>query len=108
MCGAASAIGCARSGVSVQRGAGGVGVETVGRVVTVSDSDTRIGDLDGDTVCLRFVKGQRVRVATGSLRGLEGIVMEHRSVGRVLIKIRPGVCIEVGQMMLEPVKEKRG
>ncbi len=72
----------------------------------MSDSDTRIGQLEGDTVCLRFVRGQRVRVATGSLKGLEGVVVEHRTVGRVLIRIRPGVCIEVGQMTLEPVKEK--
>ncbi len=71
----------------------------------MSDSDTQIGQFDGDTVCLKFVKGQRVRVATGSLKGLEGTVLEHRSVGRVLVQLQPGVCIEVGQLTLEPCTE---
>ncbi len=72
----------------------------------MSQSDTRIGSLGTDTVCLRFRKGDRARIAAGSLKGLEGVVLEHRAVGRILLRVFPGVCIEVNQLTLEPVKER--
>ena len=75
-------------------------------LATVSHSDTRIGSLETDTVCLRFVKGERVRIAAGSLKGLEGTVLEHRAVGRILVQILPGVCVEVSQLTLETAKER--
>ena len=74
---------------------------------TVSRSDTRIGNAESDTLCLKFVSGQRVRVATGSMKGLEGTFVENRSVGRVLIRVHTGICVEIHQYCLELVSKKK-
>jgi len=58
-------------------------------------SDTRIGtDPNSDTSCLRFTYGERVRIAVGSLKGLEGIFVSVRTGGKILVKLKNEVYVE--------------
>ena len=63
--------------------------------------DTRLHKAGEDTSCFGLRTGQRVRIATGSLAGIEGIVVEQRAMGRILITIMKGVQIEIHQFCLE-------
>ncbi len=66
-------------------------------------SDTQIGIADSDTMCLRFAKGQRVRITAGALKGTEGIVIESRPVGRALVRLGDGLFVEIHQFCLQSV-----
>ena len=72
----------------------------------VSRSDTRIGNAESDTVCLRFAAGQSVRIAAGAMKGLVGTVVDHRTIGRILVQIDAGICVEIHQYCLEAMPEQ--
>lgn len=49
--------------------------------------------------------GQRCRVARGSMRGVEGIVIAKNDVARIVLQVSmlgQGVCLEISADMLEP------
>jgi transcription antitermination factor NusG len=69
-------------------------------------SDTHIGRAERDTICLSVTPGQRVRIIAGALQGSEAVVVQQRTHGRVLVRIRRGVYVEIQQFCLE--KSKRG
>jgi transcription antitermination factor NusG len=54
----------------------------------------------------RLQPGRRVRVKSGVMRGLEGLVTERRSRSRLLVAvdfIESGVSVEIDDCMLEPI-----
>jgi len=66
-------------------------------------SDTRIGAADSDTVLLRVSPGERVRLAAGTLDGIDGIVVQNRAGGRVLVRIGEGLNVEIDQYCVEGI-----
>lgn len=68
-------------------------------------SETRLGIADSDTVCLRFAEGQSVRIAAGAMSGMMGKVVDHRTVGRILVQLDIGICVEIHQYCLEAMQE---
>ena len=63
----------------------------------VKSSETQIGRSEVDTRCEGVQEGQQVRIITGPLAGLEGVIVERRVRGRLLIHVATGVYIEVQQ-----------
>ena len=66
------------------------------------NEDTKINKPgSGDTwnVAIRF--GQRVRVVSGALEGLCGTVVGQRASGRIVVKIREGVLLEIDAFCLQ-------
>ena len=70
-----------------------------------SDEDTRLRSADSDTVCLQWSAGQRVRIATGSMEGLEGTIIEQRTAGRVLVRLQGSVYVELHNYCLESMEQ---
>ena len=70
-------------------------------VTLMSVSDTTILSGDGETLALRWIPGQRVRVVGGPLQGVEGVVLETREAGRIVVQIRSGVAVELNHLCLE-------
>lgn len=70
-------------------------------------SDTHIGRADNDTMCLGFSPGQHVRVTAGLMSGAVATVIQQRPQGRVLIRLQPGVYVEILQYCLEGIKKIR-
>jgi len=68
------------------------------------DSDTQVGKADLDTFCLRVEPGQQVQISAGILQGTRAVVVESRTGGRVLVRLQPGVYVEVHQFCLEHTK----
>lgn len=73
----------------------------------IRESDTDIGQADSDMMCLDVSAGQRVRISVGLMEGLEAIVIRHLSSGRVLLRLQPGVYVEVLQDCLEALEKTR-
>ncbi|MBM4092878.1 MAG: hypothetical protein FJ276_26240 [Planctomycetes bacterium] len=69
------------------------------------NADTRIGKTAPDTVCLAVSRGQRVRISAGSLKGVEAVVVLPRTDGRVLVRLRQGVFLEIHAFCLEKIAE---
>ncbi len=67
-------------------------------------SDTQIGRAESDTVCLGLTSGQAVRVSAGLMEGFDAVVVQQRSRGRVLVRLEPGVFVEIHQFCLEVIK----
>ena len=65
----------------------------------------RFDNVESDTVCLRFVAGQTVRIAGGAMKGLVGTVVDHRTIGRILVQIDAGICVEIHQYCLDAIPE---
>jgi transcription antitermination factor NusG len=68
-----------------------------------SGSDTHIGRAESDTVCLGFSPGQSVRISVGLMEGFEAVVVQQRMRGRVLVRLEPGVFVEIHQFCLEKI-----
>jgi len=54
----------------------------------------------------RLQTGQRVRVTSGALEGLEGVVLSRRGEDRLLVSVRflqQGVSIQIKDYLLEPI-----
>jgi hypothetical protein len=68
-------------------------------------SDTHIGRADNDTMCLGFAPGQHVRIAAGLMSGAEATVIQQRPQGRILVRLQPGVYVEILQYCLEKIKK---
>lgn len=68
-------------------------------------SDTQIGRADNDTMCLGLTPGQHVRITAGLMSGAEATVVQHRPQGRVLVRLQPGVYVEILQYCLETIKK---
>jgi transcriptional antiterminator RfaH len=54
----------------------------------------------------RLQAGQRVRVTSGALEGLEGVVLSRRGEDRLLVSVRflqQGVSIQIKDYLLEPI-----
>ena len=65
--------------------------------------DTHIGKAEADTVCLSVSRGEHVRVSAGAMKGAEAIVVLQRTDGRVLVRLRQGVFLEIHAFCLEKV-----
>ena len=72
-----------------------------------SSSDTVILRSDTDTHVFTWQTHQSVRIIDGPLRGVTGTVLETRRGGRVLVRIRPGVAIEVPHVLLRTVSRRK-
>ncbi len=70
-------------------------------------SDTQFARDVVDTMCLRVVPGQTVRITAGILEGVTAVVQEHRTGGRVLIRLKHGVFVEVNQFCLDTKKSPK-
>jgi hypothetical protein len=66
---------------------------------------TRIDNVESDTVCLRFVAGQTVQMSAGAMRGLVGTVVDHRTIGRILVQIDAGICVEIHQYCVDAMPD---
>ncbi len=58
------------------------------------------------TIESRFAPGQRVRIKSGPMLGVEGIVHERRAVTRLIVEIQflqQGVSLEIEDFYLEAV-----
>jgi transcriptional antiterminator RfaH len=54
----------------------------------------------------RLQAGQRVRVKSGSLLGLEGVILSRRGEDRLLVAVQflqQGVSIQINDYQLEPI-----
>jgi transcription antitermination factor NusG len=54
----------------------------------------------------RLLPGQRVRIHSGALAGLEGTILTRRRESRLLVAVRflqQGVSVEVDDFILEPI-----
>ena len=65
--------------------------------------DTRIGSTEGDTVSISVSPGQRVRISAGLMKGAEATVVQHRTNGRVLVRLQRGVFVEIHPFCLEKI-----
>ncbi len=63
--------------------------------------ESGIGMVDSSTMCLGISAGQRVRISTGLLEGLEAVVIGVRYPGRVVLQLQQGLHIHIGQVCLE-------
>lgn len=64
-------------------------------------SDTHFDHIS-DTAMLQFSRGQKVRVETGGMAGVTGIIVGKRSRGRLLLEIGVGVYLEIHQTCVSP------
>jgi hypothetical protein len=58
---------------------------------------------DSDTIAIDFRVGGRVRCMMGVLKGIEGVVAATRSNGRLLIRVVPGIYVELPRVCLEAI-----
>ena len=88
----------------------------VSRILPVDDQECLVGDLkqvrhliETDaplTIERRLMPGRRVRVKTGAMMGLEGIVTSRRGDSRLLVAVnflQQGVSVAIDDFMLEPL-----
>ena len=71
---------------------------TVVETQFASDSDTDSSPL------VRIPLGQKVRVVAGTVKDIEGNLIERRKGGKVLVRITGGICIETHEHWLERVE----
>ena len=72
----------------------------------MDSSDTGIHAGRSDTIFYSFRKGQIVRLGVEPFLGLTGTVAGHRTEGRVLVQLKPGLFVEVQHFALEPLEPR--
>jgi transcriptional antiterminator RfaH len=88
----------------------------ISRILPVPDTERMTSDLRNVrnlitagaplTVESRLQPGQRVRVKSGSLMGLEGLILSRRGESRLLIAVhylQQGVSVQIDDYMVEPI-----
>ena len=88
----------------------------VSRILEVTDGEELVADLrnvqtliDSDaplTVERRLQVGQRVRIKSGSMMGLEGTVLSRKGKSQLVVGVRflqQGISVEISGFMVEPI-----
>ena len=63
---------------------------------------------DASTCVLDLVSGQHLRIVTGALSGLKGVVVARRQSGVLLIQVGSGMYLEVSEFCVKPEGAEKG